>query len=170
MKKKCDKCDKPATIHLTEIVGGEKLEKHLCEDCAEAEGITIKANIPISQLLEDFVLQTVGESEPGRELTCEVCGLTFSEFRQKGLLGCPNDYDAFEAELLPTLTRLQGGATQHVGKVPRRAGITQQKQTMILRLRAQLKQAITAEEYERAAKLRDQIKQAQAPPPERQDP
>lgn len=171
MKKKCDKCDKPATIHLTEIVNGQKIEKHLCEHCAEAEGITIKANIPISQLLEDFVLQTVGESE-GEEassatLTCEVCGMTFSEFREKGLLGCPNDYEAFREQLLPMLARAQDGNTQHVGKTPRRAGTAQQKQMAILRLRSQLKQAIAAEQYERAAQLRDEIKQMDSVEPER---
>ena len=169
MKKKCDKCDKPATIHLTEINDGQKVEKHLCEDCAEAEGITIKANIPISQLLEDFVLQTVGEGEgeQGTPPTCDVCGLTFSEFREKGLLGCPNDYEAFQEQLLPMLSRAQDGNTQHVGKVPLRAGAAQQKQTKILRLRSQLKQAITAEQYERAAELRDQIKQIETPQPGR---
>jgi len=171
MKKKCDKCDKPATIHLTEIVNGQKIEKHLCEDCAEAEGITIKANIPISQLLEDFVLQTVGEGEsegaPSAALACEVCGMTFSEFREKGLLGCPNDYEAFSEQLLPMLARAQDGSTQHVGKTPRRAGSAQQKQMAILRLRSQLKNAIASEQYERAAQLRDQIKQLDADEPER---
>jgi len=58
MKFKCDKCSKPATIHLTEIIDGEKIEKHLCQDCAATEGITVKAEVPISQLLEDFILQT----------------------------------------------------------------------------------------------------------------
>ena len=58
MKFKCDHCDKPATIHLTEITGGQKIEKHLCENCAAGEGITVKANVPISQLLESFILQT----------------------------------------------------------------------------------------------------------------
>ena len=50
MKGKCDNCGRPATVHLTEITNGQKLEKHLCEECAVAEGITIKANIPISKL------------------------------------------------------------------------------------------------------------------------
>jgi len=156
MKKQCDKCGKPASVYLTEIVGGEKIEKHLCEDCACAEGITIKANVPISQLLEDFILQS-GEDEP--ESKCDVCGLTFSEFRQSGRLGCPNDYDAFAKELQPLLERAQEGASQHIGKVPHRADSSQKRQTAMLRLRAQLKDAIAAEDYERAAVLRDQIRE-----------
>jgi protein arginine kinase activator len=157
---KCDNCDKPATVHLTEIVGGEKIEKHLCEDCAASEGITIKANVPISQLLEDFILQTssAGERELS-ELSCDVCGLSFAEYRQQGVLGCPNDYDAFEKGLAPLLARAQEGASQHVGKVPRHAGRDQKRQNAILRLRAELKAAISAEDYERAAGLRDRIKE-----------
>jgi protein arginine kinase activator len=93
------------------------------------------------------------------DLACDVCKITFGEFRQKGLLGCPHDYDAFERALLPLLHRAQDGTTQHVGKVPHRAGSSQKKQNAILRLRGQLKDAVASEDYERAAALRDQIKQ-----------
>ena len=79
MKKKCDKCDNPATIHLTEILGGKKIEKHLCEDCAAEDGITIKANIPISlkhslsleetlQTLKDHVELTRDAAETDTDL------------------------------------------------------------------------------------------------------
>ena len=158
MKHECDNCGKPATVHLTEIVDGQKSEKHLCEDCAASEGITVKANLPISQLLEDFILQTASK-EGATEVKCDVCGLTFAEFRQRGVLGCPNDYDAFEKALRPILQRAQGGAEQHIGRVPRRAGTTQHKQTEALRLRAQLKAAVAAEDYEQAARLRDRIRE-----------
>ena len=160
MKFKCDHCDKPATIHLTEIVGGQKTEKHLCEDCAAGEGITVKANVPISQLLESFILQTTdSEAEAPDAQRCEICGMTFSEFRSSGLLGCPNDYDAFEESLQPLLERAHEGMSQHIGKVPHRADGDQKRQNAILRLRAELKAAVTSEDYERAAALRDQIKE-----------
>lgn len=158
MKFKCDNCDNPATIHLTEILGGKKIEKHLCENCAANEGITIKSNVPISQLLEDFILQT-SSAEELSDLTCEVCGLSFSDFRHQGILGCPNDYEAFEAALLPLLERAQEGGTQHVGRVPHNADKDQQKHSTVLRLRSRLKDAIAAEEYEQAAILRDRIKE-----------
>ncbi len=157
MKKKCDKCGKPACIFLTDIEGGQKVERSLCEDCAAGENITVKASVPISQLLEDFVMSGKGQEHP--KITCEVCGMTFDEFRQHGLLGCPNDYHAFEKALLPLLERAQEGASHHLGKTPQRAGADQKKQTSVLRLRAELKQAIAQEDYERAASLRDQIKE-----------
>ena len=161
MKHECDRCGKPATVHLTEVVDGQKLEKHLCEDCAATEGITVKASLPISQLLEDFILQT-GSRDESSKLTCDVCGLTYGEFRQRGVLGCPNDYDAFDPALRPMLERAQEGSCEHIGKVPRRAGHSQKKQTAILRLRSQLKLAVASESYERAAELRDRIKEMEA--------
>lgn len=157
MKHKCDKCDKPATIYLTEIDNGAKTEKHLCEDCAAAEGITVKANPPISELLEDLVMHSQGP-QGGPVLKCEVCGLEYAEFRRTGLLGCPNDYDAFAPMLEPVIAGAQDGQTAHVGKVPARAGLAQQRQTALLRLRGQLRSAIAAEEYERAAALRDELR------------
>ncbi|HUT02176.1 MAG TPA: UvrB/UvrC motif-containing protein [Phycisphaerae bacterium] len=161
MKRDCDKCGKPATVHLTEIADGQKIEKHLCEDCAASEGITVKANLPISQLLEDFILQTASREEMA-DLECDVCGLTFAQFRERGILGCPNDYDAFEPVLRPMIERAQEGAGEHIGKVPRRAGTSQKRQNAILRLRAQLKAAIASEHYEKAAELRDRIQEVEA--------
>lgn len=155
---KCEKCGKPATVHLTEVLQGEKIEKHLCEECAQLEGITFSAEVPISQLLEEFILKG-GEAQGEQQPVCDVCGMTFKEFRQDGLLGCPNDYEAFAEQLGPMIERAHGGADQHIGKVPHRAGNEEKKQNAILRLRVELKAAIAAEDYERAAALRDQIKE-----------
>ena len=102
MNFKCDKCNRPATIYLTEIIDGSKIEKHLCEDCAASEGITVKANLSISQLLEDLILKSPG-AESAEQLKCDVCGLKFSEFRTQGVLGCPNDYEAFSKAIDPLL-------------------------------------------------------------------
>jgi protein arginine kinase activator len=154
---KCDKCDKQATVHVTEIVGGQKIERHLCEDCAASEGVAVKADISISQLLKDFVLQTSDAQED--ELTCDVCGQTFKDFREHGLLGCPNDYDQFEAALAPVIQRAQEGASEHVGKVPHRADGEAKQHVAVLRLRAELREAVAGEDYERAAALRDQIRE-----------
>jgi len=32
---KCENCDNPATVHLTEIHGKKKSERHLCVDCVQ---------------------------------------------------------------------------------------------------------------------------------------
>ena len=164
MDYKCDKCDKPASIHLTDIADGKKSEVHFCEECAVAEGL-VKAALPLNQLLQGLgIVQNDSggatiKSPATSEAVCDVCGLSFTEFRQQGLLGCPNDYEAFGEPLETLIGRAQEGASQHVGKVPPRAGLGQKRQTEILRLRGALRTAVAQEDYERAAALRDQIKQ-----------
>lgn len=164
MKHKCEICGKPATIHLTEMISGQQLEKHFCEDCASSEGITIKANLPISQLLEDFVLQAADmdddvEIHTPAESKCAACGLTFGQFKEGALLGCSNDYDAFEDELTPIIARNHSGKIRHIGKVPHSADQKLEKHNRIIRLRAELNNAVQIENYERAAQLRDEIKE-----------
>ena len=158
MKFTCEKCDREATVHLTEIADGQKVERHLCEECAAAEGITIKAQLPISQLLEELVLQSAAGKELS-ELRCDVCGITFLEFRQNGLLGCPNDYQAFENVLIPLLERAHEGASVHAGKVPSNAADKERRQNELLQLRGRLKEAVAGEDYELAAQIRDRIKE-----------
>ena len=140
MKRKCDQCDAAATHHSVEIIKGQKIEKHLCEKHAAEAGLTIKAvHTPINELLTNFV-KMHGDDEQTEQLTCGQCGLTFSQFRENSLLGCCDCYDAFESSLAPLLERAHEGATQHMGKVPQRAGTGQQRQQQLLQMRKQLAQ------------------------------
>src|SRR5215210_5401841 len=162
---KCDNCNKQATVHLTEIKNGKKIEKHLCEQCAaQSEGLPVKSHTPINELLTNFVMAHSGLQKGQAEATCEGCGITWHEFRQGGLFGCANDYTIFEKDLTPLLQRAHEGATHHVGKVPTRrggTGVPMKRQIDLSKLRKELAKAVEAEDYERAAKLRDQIKQAE---------
>ena len=163
---KCDNCNKTATVHLTEIKSGKKIEKHLCEQCAaQNEGLPVKSHMPINELLTNFVMAHSGLTTKEAAATCEHCGVTWAEFRQSGLLGCQHDYALFEKELTPLLQRAHEQATHHVGKVPARrggTGVPMKRQVDVAKLRRELAKAVEAEDYERAAKLRDQIKQAEA--------
>ena len=161
---KCDNCNKTATVHLTEIKGGKKIEKHLCEQCAaQNEGLPVKSHMPINELLTNFVMAHSGMQKE-QALVCEHCGVTWTEFRQNGLLGCAHDYTVFERELTPLLKRAHEDQTHHVGKVPTRrggTGVPVKRQVDLTKLRRELQKAVEAEDYERAAKLRDQIRQAE---------
>jgi len=161
MQFKCDKCGRDATVQITEIEDGQKIEKHLCEECAASEGITIKAQVPLKKLLEGMMLQSAAEKEY-EGLVCGVCGISFAEFRQQQLLGCPNDYKAFEEVLVPLLERAQEGASRHTGRAPADAAVGELRQDELLRLRGRLKEAIAGEDYERAAALRDRIRELEA--------
>lgn len=160
MERKCDKCNRRATHHSVEIIKGQKIEKHLCEAHAAEAGMSMKAaNTPINELLTNFVKLHSGASgvTSARELTCDSCGLTFSEFREHTLLGCPQCYTAFEPQLGSLLERAHDGGGNHVGKVPRRAGSGQDRQEQLMQLRQRLDDAVTREDYELAARLRDDI-------------
>lgn len=163
MKSKCDHCNRPATHHAVEIHGGQKIEKHLCDLHAAEEGLAVKtAHTPINELLTKFVKLHAGETAAAAatvDLVCEECSLKFSEFRESSLLGCPHCYKAFEQPLGPLLERAHEGGTHHIGKVPRRAGVGEQRQMALARLRRQLDDAVDSEDYEAAARLRDHIRQ-----------
>jgi len=153
----CQKCKKrAATVHLTEIVKSQKREKHLCEKCAAEEGVTMKQHVPLSELLTSFLVNQAGVQELAT-LTCPECGLNFLEYRNQGLLGCPNDYQVFEKALQPLIERAHEGATHHVGKVPRKLDRGDSRRHQVMRLRRELEAAIQREEYERAAQIRDRI-------------
>jgi protein arginine kinase activator len=161
---KCDRCNNPATVHLIEIKGGQKVERHLCEQHAVEENVAVKvSHAPLNELLEKFVLKhAAGMTETAPAQSCEQCGTTYEEFRKTGLLGCPDCYDAFAPALTPLLERAHEGASRHVGKVPSRAGVDELRHQRLLQLRRELEEAVASEQYERAAKLRDQLNQAES--------
>jgi protein arginine kinase activator len=165
MNMKCDKCGKPASVIVTEIQAGKKVERHFCESCAaQNEGFPVKPHTPINELLTNFVLAHSGVQKEGAS-ACEHCGMNWQDFRTQGLLGCEQDYTFFEKELTPLLQRAHEGATHHLGKTPARRGSSAgpaKRMPDLAKLRKELARAVEAEDYERAAKLRDSIRQAEA--------
>ena len=161
MKRNCDKCGNPATFHEIAIVKGEKVQKHLCELHAKQEGLApTVTQTSINELLTNFVKSDSGAASE-QDLKCEECGLAYSDFREHTLMGCPACYVAFDAPLGPLLERAHDGASQHVGKVPSRAGSSEQRQQHVLKMRRRLEEAVTAEDYEMAARLRDEIRRTE---------
>ena len=157
----CQRCKKhQATIHLTEILNNEKRERHLCEDCAREEGVAIKAQINLQDILSGM-LDAHESAGKDANLTCPDCGITYAEFRNQGRLGCPHDYDVF-AELLQEVFQKVHGASEHLGKMPRRAGTDSKAQRELMQLRRRLQKAVEGEQYEEAARLRDLIQEKEA--------
>ena len=153
----CQKCKKQnATVHMTDLVKGEKREKHLCEQCAGDEGIVVKQHVNINDVLNSFLMSQASVHELAR-LKCPDCGISFMEFRSQGLLGCPRDYDAFGEVLANMIERVQDGHTHHIGKTPDRPIQIDPAQQNRIRLQRELREAIEKEEYELAARLRDQL-------------
>ena len=158
---RCQRCPKPATLHLTEIVGPKQIEEmHFCEECAQKHlyepGNTGAEPIPAPKAVS--VSQENEELEELNRMTCPQCGIQFKDFRSTGRLGCPHDYEVFKKELIPLLENIHGD-NRHQGKSPRRKHPQSQKTTQLGRLRRELQTAIVCEDYEKAARLRDEIRQ-----------
>jgi protein arginine kinase activator len=157
---KCQFCDSPATVHLTDIVNKKKREMHLCERCARKHNLIPDQPTPhvdlkalLGLLVGPFAQPHPATADPAA-LTCPTCGLQYGEFRASGRLGCPDDYDAFRATLGPLLERIHR-ASAHAGKTPRAAA----RKAELADLRRRLAAAVGAEHYEEAARLRDLIRQ-----------
>ena len=135
------KCDNDCVICMAPVEVGDKVRALSCR------------HIFHSECLDEWLVW---------RRVCPLCGLKFMEFRISGRLGCPNDYLAFNRGLLPLLRRSHDGVTRHVGKFPKRPAGPESADA--LRLRAQLRQAVSREEYEEAARLRDQLRPKDATP------
>ena len=152
-------CGKVATIHVTEIIDGEKKEIHLCEECAKKKKLLF-TNMPsmldLSDVLSGIIeAASAAESDELHKAVCPNCGITFAEFRSNGRFGCPDDYEVFRKGIDPLLERIHG-TTEHRGKKaasPRKS----RRSDRLAKLRAELKKAVADEAYERAARIRDQI-------------
>lgn len=163
----CQECGKrPATLHFTKIVNGEKTEFHICEGCAREKGEGIPGapnSFSIHSLLSgllDFE-QTSGAgfaNQQQRSIRCDECGLTYTQFSKIGRFGCSACYQQFADKLDPLLKRVHG-STVHMGKIPKRSGIQIQCRREIEQLRRDLQTQIEQEEFESAAKLRDRIRE-----------
>jgi len=162
----CEECQKrPATVHITQVVNNQKTERHLCDQCArEYQGLTIgfEPTFSIQQLLASLLNQdsgVLGLTNSGMLLRqqCEQCHLTYAELTQGGKFGCRECYEHFADQLEPLMRRIHGNA-QHSGKVPKRTGQALDIKRQLERLNAELQAAIRKEAFERAAEIRDIIR------------
>jgi protein arginine kinase activator len=162
---KCQQCEKPATFHITELTGSQPQELHLCESCAKSYLVHGESGVStVAPTLANVLAKQLQLGKAAEELakldqrSCPVCGITFYEFRNQGRLGCPHDYVYFEKELSPLIANIHG-ESRHNGKRPKGHEAGTDQQTELIRLRREMKDAVEKEDYERASKFRDQIRQ-----------
>jgi protein arginine kinase activator len=172
----CQICQKNhASVHVTEIVeihgedGGKKSvrkevqERQLCESCAASVDLPHapllkKSPADIWKLLQVSAQQTKRRPSP----SCPDCGMSLDEFRKKGRLGCARDYEVFKNHIGDLLERVHG-ARSHVGRVPGASEADTLRSQRLSTLKRQLEEAVRAEAYESAARLRDEIKTIDPP-------
>ena len=159
----CDLCGKnEAAVHLTEIINDQTRELHLCEGCAHEKGTAAAEQFGLAGLLAGLTEAGMKTGlRAGENPRCARCGMTYQDFRKNGRLGCGACYESFHKYLAPLLRRLHG-SVQYAGALsPPTAGKPAGKAVPAgspARLKEQLKEAVAAERFEEAARLRDKIR------------
>ena len=162
----CSVCkEKPATVFLTHIENDKIHKVNMCEDCAKNKGV----DNPKTYMLHDADLllglgaaQEITQTPGGAELKCPRCGFSQADFKKSGRLGCPECYQVF-AEGLEGLLKTMHKGTRHVGKSPEALRQSRDNAEKLKSLQKKLAKAIESEDFESAAKLRDELKQLASP-------
>ena len=144
----CSLCAEVATVHLSQVVGGKVTKVHLCEACAGKGGAVDPAVFQLADALTT--------ASPAPSLTCPKCGFTDIDFRKRGRLGCPDCWETFGDALGGLLLKVQHEAS-HVGRAPAGTLPAGQLRRRLDDARREMEKAITGEDYEAAARLRDEI-------------
>lgn len=160
----CEQCQqRPATVHLTKIVNDQKTVINLCDKCAgDYHAFSpFSGNFSIHKLLTSLLeqgqgTQVVDYRRP--EVKCQQCGLTLGQFSHYGKLGCSECYPTFIDHLRPLLRKIHG-SNHNQGKVPKRTGKFYRVKRDIESLKNDLQVLIQHEEFEKAAVVRDKIKE-----------
>ena len=164
--KLCSICkEKPATLFLSNIsTEGKKQDLDLCDDCAKAKG-----DDPLAFLVSDAdvmfglgAAQEIAQTTDGAEVKCPRCGFSQADFKKSGRLGCPECYQVF-AEGLAGLLKTMHKGTRHTGKTPEALRRSRDNAERFKSLQKKLAKAIESEDFELAAKVRDELKMLASP-------
>ena len=171
----CEICKQnQATIHIQEVIKGEKKSLNICGKCAAEKGLDTTGiqGINISEILYKLSAQKNNDTPNNKEqilpdnqkiedetptITCPDCNWNIKKFKKSGRLGCCKCYNAFYEILSKTLGNIHKG-TSHVGKKPDTISSKSVSIMLeIMNLQKKLNEYITLEEFEKAAEIRDKI-------------
>ena len=174
----CNKCGQNhAEIYYKQTINGNTVEYALCSKCAEELKMNGKLNIKMP--LDDFPFGIYGDELMGlKELfglphdnrqravaekkKCTLCSSTFDDLVKTGRIGCAECYKVFADELKANIERIHG-KNEYMGKGNVQPMEEQPKPNEIVELKKQLEQAINEQEFEKAAVLRDKIREKEQP-------
>jgi protein arginine kinase activator len=152
-------CNKnEATVHLTQMLEGKIKKVDLCEDCAKSKGVDDPAGFSLADLLMGLgAAEEMAQGAVSTDTTCPACGFKQADFKKSGRLGCAECYSTFSDGISGLLKNMHKG-TRHTGKVPRALKEGHDLQQRLQQLQQKLNDAVTAENYEEAAVIRDEIR------------
>ena len=161
----CEKCkQKPATVYVEQFINNKTTGAQLCQECAMAMSGGINFESFLKSMLEHMWISNSGGVRPAKEteaLVCKVCGMTYNEFKKTSRFGCAECYSAFNEQLDVVLKNIQG-SNVHEGKIPRSMADKITNDRELEKLKQSLLSAIANEEFEKAAVLRDKIRELTA--------
>ena len=157
----CEECqERAAAVHLTQVFNGEKVESHLCEQCAYNQSsllfdVNNQFSLPnfLGGMFSSIYKQ---ENVPDTRIQCPQCGMTIMDIKRLGKLGCSECYRVYAQEMDASLRRIHGNS-RHSGKIPVRGGHKVVIKKQIESLKNQIQEAVREEKYELAAQIRDQV-------------
>jgi len=165
----CENCkQRPAKVTVTQIQDGNQVQRHYCETCAQnfhPFHLDFQQDpLSLHQLLSNWFgapesAQVQQKQKPQPTIPpCNSCGWTFRQFLNEGKFGCAHCYESFREQLPSVFKKLHNGNVRHVGKAPGKFGHTLQLKKQIESIRTSMQSAIEIENFEEAAKLRDEAR------------
>lgn len=159
---KCDKCENEAMLHYQSEINGEKSEYHLCADCARAEGFGEMLDFKPRSMFDSFFGRSMSLMDSffgspfgmlsdgffGSRMFTPTLALPRVMIRV-GNEGCKGECDCNTTET----------AKEKSDNIPEDAGEGVRAKRELVQLKNQLKCAIKDEEFEKAAELRDKIRE-----------
>jgi protein arginine kinase activator len=142
-------------IQVHQIINDQSAVVHLCQQCAIEQGIEVEATLESNPLTGFLALL---DQHPATAGACPGCGATLEDYRSTGRLGCALCYATFAGPLRDLLRRIHGAAV-HTGSRPPSAEDSLTAEARRADLQSQLLRAIEHEQFERAAVLRDQLRE-----------
>jgi len=195
----CDYCDSKATVFFTQIIDGNSKKSCLCEECATTQGVTDPDGFLLGDIEppinsdSDTPGSNSDPKDPGLQIDvnmggepseantstkapypygnpgiCPGCGFAFDDLKKTGRLGCSQCYQFFRSEIKNNLGGMHVG-TSHSGRVPEGMLEAFEHRQRLEQLQQEMNEAISNENYEKAAALRDQIGQLSEPIVENED-
>ena len=160
----CQLCRKnEATTFVKTVVNGQLSQLCLCESCARERGIgAIFGGVDIGDFLGGLFM-----NQPAQEAVkrCGDCGVSYEEIVKSGKVGCPACYEVFKDQMASMIKRVHG-STVHKGKRPGGSALRVTEESneimpvnLLEEKQKQLSEAIAEQAFERAAILRDEIRE-----------
>ncbi|NLA77113.1 MAG: hypothetical protein GX851_04690 [Clostridiales bacterium] len=157
----CQNCKKnEANTHFKRIINGSTSEVHLCAECASALGYADAFSgfgLGLGDLFGNLLGHGAVTAHAGTAMRCPMCGNSFDDIAKSGRLGCAECYETFYDKLLPSLQRIHG-KTRHEGKKAHAGKPEGVQPDRSEQLRTELQTAIDEQNFEEAARIRDELK------------